>query len=322
MKSVLVTGAAGFLGYHLCRKWLEQKYHVIGIDNLLTGQQKNIDHLKFQYKDQFQYIQADIAKPWQSWLGLISEIDAGQILYVFHLASVASPHLFSRYSEEIMQANSLGLQNAIHFADHVNAKVIFASTSEIYGSLRSDSFQEDQWGLTNTFGERACYDESKRFGEAFIYSMNKKNGTEHGFVRIFNTYGPRMNPDDQRVVQHLMKLALKDQPLTIHGDGSQRRNFCYVDDLIEGMYYYALKNITLPVNLGQIEDITIIELANSIKKALNKEVPIVFTDARSDDPKERKPDLTRALNLLSPWRPKVFLQQGLLNMADWLRKEL
>ncbi|MBC7458552.1 MAG: NAD-dependent epimerase/dehydratase family protein [Bdellovibrionaceae bacterium] len=322
MRSILITGAAGFLGYHLSKKWLDSGYHVIGVDNMITGQEKNISDLKAHGKDQFYFIKADISKPWASWRDLIPTPILDQISYVFHFASIASPHLFLRYSLEIMEANSQGLQYAVNFADNLNAKVIFASTSEIYGSLTSETFREDQWGFTNTYGERACYDESKRIGEAYIYSTNKKNGTQHGLVRIFNTYGPRMNPADERVIQHLMKQALADQALTIHGDGQQVRSFCYVDDLIDGIYQYALKNITLPVNLGQFEGITIIDLAKTIKMVLNKEVPVVFTVGRSDDPKHRKPDLSRALNLLSPWRPKVFLQTGLIKMAEWVRNDL
>lgn len=320
MKTAVVTGAAGFLGYHLCEKLLKENYHVIAVDNMITGQAQNIKTLQNNYADGFLFIKADVTDPWISWKNDIPAVWLENTNFVFHFASVASPHLFEKYSLEIIDANSMGLRNAISFADEYKAKVVFASTSEIYGSAPEIAFTEDNWGNVNSFGERSCYDESKRFGETLIFSSNKKKSTQHGLVRIFNTYGPHMNSLDERVIQQFLKQALQNKDITIYGDGNQTRSFCYVDDLINAIYLYAKKNISVPVNIGQDEEITIHQLALLIKKLFNKDVRIIFTANRSDDPKKRKPDLTKALKLLSPWKPTTRLEEGLIKTNQYIKE--
>lgn len=321
MNCALVTGGAGFLGFHLCEKLLNDGFKVIAVDNLITGQIENIHYLSDKYSDNFIFINADITKTWDSWLPRILLFKVTELKYVFHFASVASPHLFRKYSLEIMEANSTGLQHAIHYADQFQARVIFASTSEIYGSEQQTAFSESHWGYVNSFGERSCYNEAKRFGEAIIFSSNQRNNTQHGLVRIFNTYGPRMRLDDERVIPYFIMQCLRRLPLSIHQKGLQTRSFCYVDDLIEAILIYTKADIKTPMNLGKDDEISILNLALLITKILNQEVSFIFKDPRTDDPTQRRPNLELALQLLNPWTPKVSLEIGIERTSQYLKEK-
>ncbi len=322
MNYALVTGGAGFLGFHLCEKLLKEGYQVIAVDNYLTGQVENIQDLIKKYAPQFTFINADISLNLSSWEFHLPHFKFEKLQYVFHFASVASPHLFKKYSLEILAANSTGLLNAIHLADKFQARVIFASTSEIYGSEQQSSFAESNWGYVNSYGDRSCYDEAKRFGESLIFSSNQKNDTCHGLVRIFNTYGPRMRLDDERVIPHFITQALKNVPLTIHKRGLQTRSFCYVDDLIEGLFIYAKKGIKTPVNIGNDREISIFELAHLVNKILKKETCFTFQDERTDDPPTRRPNLSLASELLKPWASTTPIEEGLKRTSQYMKEKL
>ncbi|OFZ29726.1 MAG: hypothetical protein A2622_10930 [Bdellovibrionales bacterium RIFCSPHIGHO2_01_FULL_40_29] len=321
MKSALVTGAAGFLGYHICAQLLKEHYYVIGLDNFITGSPQNISDLKNAYPEKFYFANHDVSTPWEVWQNWQNSIPTEcftSLVSVFHFASVASPHLFDKCSLEILAANSQGLKNAIAFADQHKAQVIFASTSEIYGSS-TQPLNENNWGYVNSFGPRSCYDEAKRFGEALIYSSNLVNNTQHGVVRIFNTYGPRMNPTDERVVQQFIKNALENKDFLIYGDGTQTRSFCYVDDLISGIIMYAQSKISDPLNLGNDHEITIVALAELIQQLIPCSSKIQFSNKRRDDPIKRQPELKKAYQMLMPWKPTVPLQEGVLRTIQHIK---
>jgi nucleoside-diphosphate-sugar epimerase len=315
MKSVLVTGAAGFLGSHLSESYLKKGFKVYGLDNFYTGLRSNIDELKSKYPE-FHFIEKDVTTDWAG----LPEISGLQ--YVFHFASPASPPHYQKLALETLWVNTLGLNNAIQFADKHKARVVFASTSEVYGDPEFSPQPESYWGNVNSFGERSCYDEAKRFGEALIFSHNKKHGTKHGLVRIFNTYGPRMNPNDGRVVINFILQALQSKDLTVYGDGKQTRSFCYVDDLVNGISKYADSNLTFPVNLGNDTEFTMLELAEVVLKCVSSNSKLTFQDLPSDDPKKRRPDLTLAKKHLSPWKPEVPLKKGVELMAEWLKQQI
>lgn len=306
MKSVLITGAAGFIGSHLCEHYLKQGYQVVGLDNFLTGSPQNIEQLKQKYNSDFFFIELDVSKPWP----YIEGFHIPNLKYVFHFASPASVKNYQKYALETMWVNSIGLSNAIQFADEHKARVIFASTSEIYGTPLSSPQKESHWGNVNSFGARSCYDEAKRFGEALVYSSNKTNHTLHGIVRIFNTYGPRMNPEDDRVVNSFINLALESKNLVVFGDGQQTRSFCYIDDLINGISQYAASEISQPVNLGHDSEITILELAQLIISLTGSQSQVVLSELPEDDPPQRKPDLSLARTQLN-YSPVVSLSEGL-----------
>lgn len=305
--TAIVTGSAGFLGYHLCHKLLKSGYHVIGVDNYLTGSLSNTTDLLSEFPQAFRFIQSDISQPW-SWLEKLKLTHVDQI---FHFASVASPELFGKYALEILAANSTGLKNALEAADLLRARVIFASTSEIYGSAEQKQLTETNWGYVNCYGERACYDEAKRFGEALIYSHNQKHETTHGIVRIFNTYGPRMNAKDQRVINHFINNALAGENLVIFGEGQQTRSFCFVTDLIQAIFLYAQKSVVQPVNIGNDSEISILDVAKLIQHLIPGSSKIVFSNKRIDDPIQRRPDLSLAFTVLESWRPHIPLTEGI-----------
>jgi nucleoside-diphosphate-sugar epimerase len=313
--SIVVTGAAGFLGSHLCEHYLKNGYTVHGLDNFYTGLRSNIDLLRSKYPA-FHFIEKDVTGDWNG-LPAISDLK-----YVFHFASPASPPHYQKLALETLWVNTIGLNNAIQFADKQKARVVFASTSEVYGDPEFSPQPETYWGNVNSFGERSCYDEAKRFGEALIFSHNKKLGTQHGLVRIFNTYGPRMNPNDGRVVINFILQALKNEDLTVYGDGKQTRSFCYVDDLINGISKYAASSLTFPVNLGNDTEFTMLELADVVLKQVPSKSKLTFKDLPSDDPKKRRPDLTLAKKNLSGWKPEVPLATGVKLMAEWLKQQM
>lgn len=318
MTSVLITGAAGFLGSHLCENYLNKNYTVIGVDNYCTGQKVNTDFLKATWPTNYHFIESDISESWK-FLNSVPDKIFDSLKYVFHFASPASPIHYQRLALETLWANTKGLQSALHLADKHNAKVIFASSSEVYGDPKISPQPEAYWGHVNSFGERSCYDEAKRFGEALIYAHNRKMNTRHGLVRIFNTYGPRMNPNDGRVVINFILQALKNEPLTIYGDGKQTRSFCYVSDLIDGIEKYAASTCCTPINLGNDREFTIRQLAELVIKSIGSESKLSYSHLPSDDPAQRRPDLTAAHSNLKGWNARISLEDGINKMAAHLK---
>lgn len=320
---VLITGGGGFLGSHLAEFYLKQGKPVICVDDFSTGLKSNRPYLeqKPEAKNSFQFIEADVSRPWSLWTDQI-KLDRKKISHVFHFASPASPPHYQRLSIETMWVNTIGLQEAMLFADANKGRVIFASTSEIYGDPEQSPQKETYWGNVNTLGPRSCYDEAKRFGEALIYTHNQKYKTPHGMVRIFNTYGPRMNPADGRVIINFLVQALRKEKLSIYGTGAQTRSFCYVDDLIAGIHLYAQSNLSEPVNIGNETEFTILELAQTVQEIFaDSKLQMQFFDLPKDDPKLRRPDLTKAKTVLAPWAPSISLKEGLQKMTAWLQTQ-
>jgi UDP-glucuronate decarboxylase len=315
---VLITGSGGFLGSHMAESFLSEGASVVGVDNFSSTSKKNTEYLEKKYPNKFRSIEADICQEW-NWAAKLGK----DFQLVFHMASPASPPIYQRLGLETMWANSIGLNRALEFSDSTKARLVFSSTSEIYGDPEVHPQPETYRGKVNTFGPRSCYDESKRFGEALLYTYNLKHQSSHGLVRIFNTYGPRMNPMDGRVVINFLVQALRGEDLTIYGDGHQTRSFCYVDDLISGIRKYADSRMTSPINIGNNVEFTILELAEIIQKELfpKKNLKITFQGLPTDDPLQRCPDISLAKKHLS-WEPKVALRDGLKKMTGWLAEEL
>lgn len=311
MTNIIVTGSAGFIGSNLCEYLLKKNYSVTGIDNYLTGQKRNTNFL-LSLSQNFTFHELDVSNPWPH-----VELFSPHTHYIFHLASPASVKSFQRLPLQTLKSNSIGLMNALTLADSLNARLIFASTSEIYGSSTISPQNEAYWGNVNPYGERSSYDESKRFGESLIYSWNKINRTKHGIIRIFNTYGPRMHPEDDRAPNAFITHALKNETLYVYGDGKQTRSFCYIDDLIEGIMNYAKSDICYPINLGNDIETPIIELAQIILNLTKSTADIVFKDLPSDDPPKRCPDLSLAKKNIS-YKPKTSLEEGLKKTVTWL----
>jgi Nucleoside-diphosphate-sugar epimerases len=315
VKTVLVTGAAGFLGSHLAEHYLNKGFHVVGVDNLSTSNMNNVDYLKAKFP-QYVFHKFDACG---DWAHLKNEIKGG-LAYVLHFASPASPPLYQKLAFETIDINTNGLLKALNFAQDNGGRVVFASTSEIYGDPAISPQVESYWGNVNSFGPRSCYDEAKRLGETLIFEFNRKHNSHHGLVRIFNTYGPRMNADDGRVVINFLVQAERGESLTIYGTGSQTRSFCYVDDLIAGITKYAESTLTTPVNLGNQNEFTILQLAENVKAMYpEKKLELKFFDLPQDDPKLRRPDTTLAKKHLD-WTPQVQLQTGLERMRSWLKE--
>ncbi|MBX3019284.1 MAG: NAD-dependent epimerase/dehydratase family protein [Bdellovibrionaceae bacterium] len=323
-QTVLITGGAGFLGSHLAERYLLSGHRVIALDNFATGRQENIALLQKVAGDRFLFIEADVCKDWSTWIPRIPASWMTGLKSCFHFASPASPPHYQRLGIETMWVNTLALEHCLRFADQLGAHVTFASTSEVYGDPEVSPQTESYRGWVNTWGPRACYDEAKRFGEALIYTWNQKRGTQHGCVRIFNTYGPRMNPVDGRVIINFLVQALNDQKLTIYGTGQQTRSFCYVDDLVDGIVLYSTRRLSRPVNIGSEGEFSVKELGEMVRQIFaHKNLEFEYQPLPADDPKQRRPDLTLARECLAPWGgPKVDLKSGLLRMVDWLDKEL
>lgn len=317
----LVTGGGGFLGSHLAETLLRSGASVVCVDNFCTGLKENKDYLKtlVTNPDRFQFIEKDVIGDWSPWISQIEPKIRNRISHVFHFASPASPFYYQRYSLETMWVNSMGLNHAMDFADSCGARTVFASTSEIYGDPAVSPQPESYWGNVNTVGHRSCYDEAKRFGESLIFTRNEKFKTRHGIVRIFNTYGPRMNPNDGRVIINFLVQALRGNPLSILGDGSQTRSFCYVDDLVNGILAYANSEIVLPMNIGNEKEFTILELAQTVQKIFSqKNLPIEYFSLPSDDPKLRRPNLSFLKSQFPNWKVGTDLKSGLEKMILWL----
>lgn len=303
----LITGGAGFIGSHLCDFLLAHGCRVICLDNLLTSQTGNIKHL--MTNDDFQFVQHDIAEP----LHLDADID-----YVLHLASPASPLDFQRLPIEILRAGSLGTFNALEIARGKKARFLLTSTSEVYGDPLQNPQKEEYWGNVNPVGIRSVYDEAKRFAEALTMAYHRQFKLDIKIARIFNTYGPRMRKDDGRVVPTFIVQALQGKPLTVFGDGSQTRSFCYVSDLLEGIWKLAQSDINSPVNLGNPMEITILQLTQKILQLTESKSTVVYRPLPEGEPKVRRPDISKAQNLLQ-WQPQITLEDGLQKTIDWFR---
>ncbi len=308
MKRVLITGAAGFLGSHLCDRFIKEGFHVIGIDNLLTGSLDNIDHL-FPL-EQFEFYHNDVSK--------FVHVP-GQLDYILHFASPASPIDYLKMPIQTLKVGSLGTHNLLGLAKAKNARMLIASTSEVYGDPLIHPQHEDYWGNVNPIGPRGVYDEAKRFQEAITMAYHNYHGMETRIVRIFNTYGPRMRVDDGRALPAFFAQAIRGEGLTVFGDGKQTRSFCYVDDLIEGIYRLLLSDYHLPVNIGNPVEITVHQLAEEILELVgNPKAKIIYKDLPVDDPKVRQPDIRRAKEILN-WEPKVERTEGLKKTFEYFK---
>jgi len=306
-KRVLITGAAGFLGSHLCDRFLAEGYDVIGMDNLITGDLKNIEHL-FKIKE-FEFYHNDVSK----FIHVPGDID-----YILHFASPASPIDYLKIPIQTLKVGSLGIHNCLGLARVKNARVLIASTSEIYGDPMVHPQTEEYWGNVNPVGPRGVYDEAKRFQEAMTMAYHTFHGLETRIVRIFNTYGPRMRLNDGRVLPAFIGQALRGEDLTMFGDGSQTRSFCYVSDLVEGIYRLLLSDYAQPVNIGNPDEISIREFGEEIIKLTGTNQKLVSKPLPTDDPKQRKPDISKAKAILG-WEPKVSREEGLRITYDYFK---
>ncbi|MDH4460911.1 MAG: SDR family oxidoreductase [Flectobacillus sp.] len=299
MKRVLITGGAGFLGSHLCDRFIKEGFHVIAMDNLITGDLKNIEHL-FKLPN-FEFYHHDVSK----FIHVPGELD-----YILHFASPASPIDYLKIPIQTLKVGSLGIHNCLGLARVKNARVLIASTSEVYGDPTVHPQPEEYWGNVNPVGPRGVYDEAKRFQEAMTMAYHTYHNLETRIVRIFNTYGPRMRLNDGRVLPAFIGQALRGEDLTMFGDGSQTRAFCYVDDLVEGIYRLLMSDYAQPVNIGNPDEITIKEFGEEIIKLTGTDQKLISLPLPTDDPKQRKPDITKAKAILG-WEPKVARAEGL-----------
>ncbi len=315
---VLVTGAAGFLGSHLCDRLIAEGHEVIGMDNFVTGRPENLDHLGGEPR--FTFIEGDVSE--------FIDLPGDELGAVMHFASPASPNPNSPYGYvnlpiQTMKAGALGTHNSLGVARAYQARFLLASTSEIYGDPKVHPQPESYWGHVNPIGERSVYDEAKRFAEALTLAYHRYHGIDTRIVRIFNTYGPRMRLDDGRAIPNFIHQALTGQPLTVFGDGAQTRSFCYVDDLIEGIYRLLLSDEHLPVNIGNPTEMTILELARVVNKVVENPVEITFLPGKrgEGDPQRRRPDISRAQEILG-WQPTIQLEEGLRRTLPYYQGNL
>ncbi len=306
-KRILITGSAGFLGSHLCDRFIKEGYHVIGMDNLITGDLKNIEHL--MKLEQFEFYHHDVSK---------FVFVPGKLDYILHFASPASPIDYLKIPIQTLKVSSLGTHNLLGLAKAKKARILVASTSEVYGDPMVHPQTEEYWGNVNPVGPRGVYDEAKRFMEAMTMAYHTYHGLETRIVRIFNTYGPRMRLNDGRVLPAFIGQALRGEDLTMFGDGSQTRSFCYVDDLVEGIYRLLMSDYAQPVNIGNPQEITIKEFGEEIIKLTGTTQKLVSKPLPQDDPKQRKPDITKAKELLG-WEPKVSRAEGLKITYDYFK---
>ena len=304
---VLITGAAGFLGSHLCDRFIKEGYHVIGMDNLITGDLRNIEHLF--HLEQFEFYNHDVSK--------FVHVP-GEIKYILHFASPASPIDYLKIPIQTLKVGSLGTHNLLGLAMAKKARILVASTSEVYGDPTVHPQTEDYWGNVNPVGPRGVYDEAKRFQEAITMAYHTYHGLETRIIRIFNTYGPRMRLNDGRVLPAFMGQALRGEDLTVFGDGSQTRSFCYVDDLVEGIYRLLLSDCADPVNIGNPSEITIAQFAEEIIKLTGTDQKVIYHPLPTDDPKQRQPNIDKARSVLG-WEPKVERAEGLKITWDYFK---
>lgn len=306
-KKVLITGAAGFLGSHLCDRFIKEGYHVIGMDNLITGDLKNIEHL-FPLEN-FEFYNHDVTK----YIHV-----PGDLQYILHFASPASPIDYLKIPIQTLKVGALGTHNCLGLAKEKNARILVASTSEVYGDPLVHPQTEEYWGNVNPVGPRGVYDEAKRYMESITMAYHTFHNVQTRIVRIFNTYGPRMRLNDGRALPAFVGQALRGEDLTVFGDGSQTRSFCYVDDLIEGIYRLLLSDYTMPVNIGNPNEISLKDFAEEVLKLSGSNVKIVYKPLPQDDPKQRKPDITKAKQILN-WEPKVDRTEGLKITYDYFK---
>jgi len=302
----LISGAAGFIGSHLCDRLLTEGHEVVALDNLITGSCRNIEHLESQAR--FRFLECDVIQPVKV---------AGPFDQVWHLASLASPKNYLAHPIETLESGSTATRNMLDVARRDNARFLLTSTSECYGDPLEHPHSETYWGNVNPVGLRSCYDESKRYAEALTMAHHRTYGVRTNIARIFNTYGPRMALDDGRVVPAFLDQALKGQPLTVFGDGSQTRSFCYVTDLVDGLVRLSASDERLPVNLGNPRELTILQFAEVIRRLVGAS-EIVYEELPSDDPRQRQPDIAKAQRLLG-WEPKVGLEDGLRETVAYFK---
>ncbi len=308
MKRVLITGGAGFLGSHLCDRFIKEGYYVMAMDNLITGSLQNIEHL-FKLPN-FEFYHHDISK----FIHI-----PGQLDYILHFASPASPIDYLKIPIQTLKVGSLGTHNCLGLAKAKGARILVASTSEVYGDPLVHPQKEDYWGNVNPVGPRGVYDEAKRFQEAMTMAYHTYHGLETRIVRIFNTYGPRMRLDDGRVLPAFIGQALRGEDLTCFGDGSQTRSFCYMDDLIEGIYRLLMSDYAQPVNIGNPSEITIKQFGEEIIKLTGTQQKLIYKPLPQDDPKQRQPDITLARKLLG-WEPRISREEGLKITYEYFKK--
>ncbi len=306
---VLVTGGAGFIGSHLCDALLAEGHHVVCVDNLLTGSLRNIAHLRNE--PAFEFLELDVNRPY----------DVGAVGYIFHFASPASPIDYMEHGIETLKVGSLGSFHSLDLAKKYGAKYMLASTSECYGDPLEHPQKESYWGHVNPIGPRSVYDESKRFAEAVTAAYRRYHNVDTQILRIFNTYGPRLQLNDGRVISNFMKQALRGEPLTVYGDGSQTRSFCYVSDEVEGILRLAKANTPGPVNIGNPTEFTILECAHLVLRVTRSKSKLAYEPLPQDDPKQRRPDISKARALLD-WEPKINLEQGLKLSIDYFRQAI
>ncbi len=307
---VLITGGAGFLGSHLCDYFLAKGHQVIAMDNLITGSIRNIEHLAGN--EDFHFVKQDVTE----YIYVSGPIDA-----VLHFASPASPIDFDKFPIKILKVGALGTHKALGLCREKGARFLLASTSEVYGDPLVHPQREDYWGNVNPIGTRSCYDEAKRFAEAMTMAYHRQHGLETRIVRIFNTYGPRMRLEDGRVVPNFVGQALRGEPLTVYGDGSQTRSFCYYSDLVEGIYRLLMSDEQLPVNIGNPAEITILEFAQRINEMTGNKAGIIHEPLPPNDPKLRQPDISKARRVLG-WEPQVGLEEGMRQTIAYFQQRM
>lgn len=307
---IVVTGGAGFIGSHLCERFLGDGHEVLSVDNLITGNRAHVE--MFAAEPGYTFIEHNISEP----LYLDGDVDA-----VLHFASPASPVDYARYPIPTLKVGAIGTWHTLGLAKAKGARYLLASTSEVYGDPKVNPQPESYWGHVNPIGPRGCYDEAKRYAEAMVMAYHRTHGIGSRIVRIYNTFGPSMRPHDGRAIPEFINQALRDEPITVHGDGSQTRSFCYVDDLVEGIVRLLHTDFHEPVNLGNPDEWTILRLAETIRELAGSRSEIVFVERPIDDPTVRRPDITRARELLG-WEPKVPVREGLRRTIDWFRTRL